>query len=99
MTTTFLTDDELKNHILETCGPDEADNVFVMDGFPRAAIGLHRHPDGTRLVYSYQRVLRTLIDEHGLTPEDAIEHFDYNIERSLPYLGDKAPLIIEEFTP
>jgi hypothetical protein len=99
MTTTFLTDDELKQYILDTCGPDEAEGVFIMDGYPSAAIGLLRHPDGTRLVYSYAKVIHSLVHDHGMTQEDAVEFYDYNIERSLPYLGDQAPLIIEEFAP
>ena len=95
----FRNDEELKAYIRDRVTDDEAGKVLVMDGFAPAAIGLHFDNDRYRVVYSYQRIIETLVTEHGLDHEDAIDHYDYNIERSLPYAGAEAPIVIEEFTP
>lgn len=98
MTTTFLTDDELKQHIQDTLG-DDADQVYIMDGYPAAAIGLNHDGEHPRVVYSYARVIDCLMKETDMDHESAVEFYEFNIVRSLPYLGAKAPLILHEFTP
>lgn len=30
----------------------------------------------------------------GMTEEDAIEYIDYNTLRSLPYMGDRCPIVL-----
>lgn len=47
-----------------------------------------------RAVYDYEKMIRWLIDTEGWTQEEAIEWIEYNTIRALPYMGDKAPLIM-----
>ena len=47
-----------------------------------------------RAVYDYEKMVRWLVETEGFTELDAIEWIDYNTIRALPYMGDKAPLIM-----
>ena len=47
-----------------------------------------------RAVYDYDRMVAWLVETEGFTELDAIEWIDYNTIRALPYMGDKAPLIM-----
>lgn len=47
-----------------------------------------------RAVYDYDKMVAWLMETEGFTETDAIEWIDYNTIRALPYMGDKAPLIM-----
>ena len=47
-----------------------------------------------RAVYDYEKMIRWLIATEGWTQEEAIEWIEYNTIQALPYMGDKAPLIM-----
>ena len=83
----------LEEKLLE-CGCEEA--VYLSDRYyDDAAIGCSE--DG-RVVYDYDSLISCLMKHGGVTTEtDAIEWVDYNIIGSLPYYGDKAPIIIYRF--
>ena len=55
--------------------------------FNRAIIGTD--PDG-RLVYSSNKIIRAFMDEDGMSEEEAIEYFDFNIEGA--YVGEYTPI-------
>jgi hypothetical protein len=40
-------------------------------------------------------MVECLITEDNMTYEEAAEFIDYNTVRSLPYVGDKGPIIIK----
>jgi hypothetical protein len=67
---------------------------YTIDGHDNAIIG--RCVSSGRYMYSMQKILNDLVFEHGMTHEDADEFFWYNIERSLSYLGEGAPLIVDD---
>ncbi|MEK9767889.1 MAG: hypothetical protein VW683_03110 [Betaproteobacteria bacterium] len=76
----------------------ENDHALKLDGFDNAVISTADvwHPDGTRptlLVYSTQRIIDTLMQD-GLTYEDAIDHFYFNIHGA--YMGRNTPIIIND---
>lgn len=50
--------------------------------------------DDNRAVYDYDKMVEWLVKEEGFTEEEAIEWIDYNTIRSLPYMGEKAPIIM-----
>jgi len=58
------------------------------DGFDNAIIGVQT-TDPPRLVYSVKRVVSQLTGE-GLSFEEAIEHFEYNIQGA--YMGEQTPI-------
>ena len=49
-----------------------------------------------RVVYSFEKMVKYLIDNEKMTEEEAIEWIEYNTIRALPYMGDKAPIIVKE---
>lgn len=52
-----------------------------------------------RIVYDYQLMIQELAEDDGISYEEAQEWVDYNTMRSLPYYGDKAPIVINvEYT-
>ena len=60
---------------------------LIADGFDDAIIGYH--PVSERLIYSISKAIKILIEE-GMSEEDAMEHFYYNVEGS--YVGEKTPI-------
>ena len=50
--------------------------------------------DDGRVVYDYERMVRSLMRKDGMDEEEAREYIDYNTIRALPYMGDKAPIVV-----
>ena len=58
------------------------------DGLDEAIIG---YDDFTgRLIYSMSKIINILIEGDGMTEEDALEHYYYNIHGG--YVGEKTPI-------
>jgi len=68
------------------------DEVLILEPeyFDAAIVGITE--DG-RLVYSYEALAEAIVENDGGTIEEAMEFIDYNTVRSLPYEGEKAPII------
>lgn len=65
------------------------DDLFVIfNGFDDCIIGVDE--DSMCLIYSMDAILNVLVTKHGMSLEDAIEHFDFNIASMK---GDKMPII------
>lgn len=64
--------------------------VFEDPSYDDAFVGVSH--DG-RAVYDYERMVGCLVAE-GMEPEDAEEFIAYNTIRSIPYYGDKAPIVM-----
>lgn len=54
--------------------------------------------DDGRLIYSYPRMVEHLVASDGMTPDEAAEFIDYNTVRALPYMGERAPIIMYDIT-
>lgn len=73
---------------------DERDEqAIVLDGFDDAIEGYVESAGGIRVVYDYEKCIQCLKAE-GLSDEDALDSFEYNTVRSLPYMGVLHPLIL-----
>lgn len=46
-----------------------------------------------RAIYDYDYMIAALVAE-GMSVDEATEYIDYNTVRALPYMGDKAPIIL-----
>ena len=70
-----------------------SDTVFFENpGYFNAIIGLSTDD---RLVYSFDKMVQCLVDEDGMTEEDAIEFIEYNTIRALAYkMGEKMPIVV-----
>ena len=51
--------------------------------------------DGNHVVYSTEAFQECLVKE-GMTPEEASDWISYNTARSLPYMGEHAPILMNE---
>lgn len=49
-----------------------------------------------RLVYSYEKMIEWLMDKYGWDEEGAIDWIEFNVLRSIPYMGRLSPIIIHE---
>ena len=47
-----------------------------------------------RAVYDFNKMIEWLVFNEGFEPTEAIEWIEYNTVRALPYMGDKAPIIM-----
>lgn len=65
--------------------------ILANYSYDSALIGVTE--DG-RAVYDYEKMIDWLVETEGFTEMEAIEWIDYNTIRALPYMGDKAPLIM-----
>lgn len=74
--------------LIESYGDEE---LLKADGFDDAVIGICTRE--YRLIYSMTKVIDILMAE-GMTEEDALEHFYYNIAGS--YVGEKTPIWCED---
>lgn len=70
-----------------------SDDVIILDNydFADAFVGMTNE---NRAVYDYDKMVRWLINEAEISDIDAVDWIDYNVLRALPYMGDKAPIIL-----
>ena len=64
---------------------------FVNPDYEDAVIGVTH--DG-RVVYDYDKMVEYLMNKEGWSDIDVIEWIDYNVIRSIPYMGSDAPIIM-----
>ena len=90
-----MTLEELKEHVAGCLGYEEA-LVFDNPSFVDAFVGMSS--DG-RAVYSYDKMIECLIAEDGMDYLEAMEFINYNTIRALPYMGEKAPIVVYDDKP
>lgn len=69
----------------------EGTALFESPDYLSAIMGITE--DG-RLIYSYDRMVASLMAEDHIDEDEAIEFIDYNTIRTIPYMGEKAPIIM-----
>ena len=84
----FKTVEEVKSWIEE----QELQPVSYFLDFPEAIIGI---TTDNALVYSMQKMVESLENE-GTNYEGAIEHLCFNTLRTLPYMSEVRPVIIDD---
>lgn len=83
--------EQLEKYYIE----DEETSIILFESpsYDEAFVGLTMDD---RAVYDYDKMVECLITEDNMTYEEAAEFIDYNTVRSLPYVGDKGPVIIHK---
>lgn len=71
----------------------EGSVIFENPHYDSAMVGVFF--DG-RVVYDYDLMVKHLMDEDGMTEEDAIEFIEYNTIRALPYFPNH-PIIYRNY--
>jgi len=74
----------------------DAEDIILIDDvdYCDALIGT-THDD--RAVYDIDLMAKELMEKEGLSEDDAFDHIEFNIIRSLPYIKGKSPIIIYPF--
>lgn len=77
----------------ETLINEQADNAIILDGFDDAILGIvNEFGNGPRILYSTEKIIQTLRDRDGMSEEEAIEYYDFNILGM--YAGEQNPLFL-----
>lgn len=75
--------------LLEELGYED---VIVFDDYgEETLIGVDSN---NRAVYDYEKMAEWLIENWECTYEEAIDWIEYNTVRSLPYVGEGAPIVV-----
>lgn len=70
---------------------DDGALVFDNPAYDDSIIG--KTFDG-RAIYDIEKMSKELATDDNISIEEAMDFIDYNAIRSLPYAGDKAPLVV-----
>jgi hypothetical protein len=65
--------------------------IFDNPAYDESIIG--KTFDG-RAIYDIEKMAEELATDDNISIEDAMDFIDYNAIRSLPYAGDKAPVVV-----
>jgi hypothetical protein len=68
-------------------------NTIILDDLDCAVIGINNTEQ--RLVYSYDKIVEKLMND-GMSEDEAVEYVEFNIVRSIQYMGSKSPIIVEK---
>lgn len=82
--------DEYLEEILLENGLDGT-AFFTGDNFSSAILG---YTNDGNLVYSYEKMIEWFMENSELSFTDAKEYIDYNVVRSVDYMGDTKPIIV-----
>ena len=69
----------------------EDTSYFINPDYEDAVIGI---TDDGRLVYDFDKMVEHLMKNYDWSNIEAIEWIEYNVIRSIPYMGDKSPIIV-----
>jgi hypothetical protein len=73
-----------------TLATEMNEEAMLADGFDDALIGADYEKN--RAVYSIEKMLQILMERDGMSMEDAMEHFNFNI--GCAYVGEYTPLYV-----
>ena len=71
------------------------ENAVVLEcpSYRNAVIGVSEEG---RVIYSERIIIEDMMIDEGMTYEEALDYFSYNLLRSLPYMGEMAPVIMHD---
>ena len=82
---------EEKKDLLYQLSPD----VIVADGFEDALIGVGQQFNKAMAVYDRQKCIEILLERDGMSDEEAVEYFEYNVTGA--WVGEYTPIFLETF--
>ena len=90
-TTYNESNDSLKEWLLDQ-GYEES-ILLESPTYRNAVLGVS---DDGRVIYSERIIIEDMMIDEGMDLESALDHFSYNLLRSLPYMGNMAPIILHD---
>jgi len=78
-------------------GDVSAENPEAMyaDGFDEAILGICRRANIAVVAYDQEACLKILMERDGMTREEAVEFFDFNVLGA--WMGENTPVFIERY--
>ena len=80
---------------------DENLDAIIYDGMDEALIGVYRGDiarpnmqESSIAIYSYVKFIEIYIKRDGMSEEEAVEFFDYNVAGG--YIGELQPIVIDD---
>lgn len=77
---------------IDAYADETGEELLFADGFDDAIVGIGQRFNSTFVVYDYPKVIETLITRDGMTYEDAVEFFDFNIVGA--WVGEGTPCFL-----
>lgn len=65
--------------------------VFENPDYDSAIVGVS---DNGEIIYDFDKMVQHLVEHEDMTEEEAADFISYNSIRSLPYVGEGAPIIM-----
>ena len=65
--------------------------IFENPDYDSAIVGVS---EDNKVVYDFYQMIQHLIDNEHMTAEEATDFIYYNTMRSLPYVGEGAPIVM-----
>lgn len=90
-----------KQNIIEQINDMHDDDVVLhflgtqATEFAEAIIGVTFTMNKPHVVYSYEKTIKAFMKQNRWTRDEAVEWFEYNVERGLPYYKNP-PIFVEE---
>jgi len=73
-----------------------AEGAIILDGLDDAIVGVvEEFGNGRRVLYSTDKIIDLLMERDGMTDEEAIEFFEFNIIGS--YNGEGMPIFVTPY--
>lgn len=88
-----MTKEERREAWLDTVSEMEPE-LIVYDGLDDALIGLGQQFNTTALVYDIKKVIEIFVED-GMSEEDAVEHFNFNVVGA--WTGEHTPIFLEKW--
>jgi hypothetical protein len=81
-----------RSKVEEFC--QDYESILLADGFDAAFIGIGSQFSKEPIaVYDRNKCIEILMDRDGMTYEEAIEFFDFNVQGA--WVGEKTPVFVE----
>jgi hypothetical protein len=73
---------------------EEYPDLLKADGFDEAIIGVVQRMGIQAICYDQDKVIDTLMEKDGMTYEEAVEYFDFNIAGA--WVGESTPFFLQK---
>lgn len=86
---------DLTERIFDFCSNKPTEQIILIDGLESAFVGLARRGAITAACYDYERCIEVLINEGGMSKEEAVDFVEYNIDKN--WVGCNTPFFVNKF--
>lgn len=83
---------EALNTFIEEYGIEEEILLLEDHAYDYSIVGLTAD---YRLVYDFDKMVEEFMEDENCTELEAIEWLEYNTMRALPYMGERAPVVLK----